>query len=121
MLTSPLYFYYFGIMEDSAAILALAALAGPVRLKAFRALVVAGPRGLTPGMLQEHLGVPVATLSFHLKALGHAGLVVTERASRNIIYRAVFDHMNALVAYLTQNCCGGEPCALEVTQATCEC
>ena len=71
-----------------------------------------GPSGLTPGAIQEALGVPGATLSFHLKELAHAGLVTTERASRNIVYRASCEKMNALLGYLTENCCEGARCAL---------
>jgi DNA-binding transcriptional ArsR family regulator len=88
----------------------LAALAQPLRLKVFRALVVAGTEGLTPGTMAEALGVPGATLSFHLKELTHAGLVTQERASRHLIYRAAYGHMNALIGYLTQNCCQGVEC-----------
>lgn len=90
----------------------LAALAHPLRLKVFRALVVVGPNGLTPGAIQDALGVPGATLSFHLKELAHAGLVTTERASRNIVYRAAYEQMNALLGYLTENCCEGAGCAV---------
>lgn len=76
-----------------------------VRLQVFRALVVAGQSGMTPGTMAEGLSIPANTLSFHLKELTHAGLVTQERASRNIIYRAAFAHMNALLGYLTENCC----------------
>jgi ArsR family transcriptional regulator len=72
--------------------------------------VVAGPEGLTPGALTEALGVPATGLSFHLKELMHSGLVSQERQGRNLIYRAAFDRMNALLGYLTENCCQGEPC-----------
>ena len=108
-------------MEDQAVIKSLGALAHPMRLGVFRALVVAGPQGLTPGVLQERLEVPAATLSFHLRELHHAGLVTAERASRNIVYRAAFDRMNELVGYLTQNCCSGERCEITTTQAACGC
>lgn len=106
-------------MKDEDAVTALGALAHPMRLRAFRALVVAGPGGLTPGVLQERLGVPPATLSFHLRELSHAGLVTAERASRHIIYRAAFDRMDALLGYLTLNCCAGEPCAVSPAPAAC--
>lgn len=106
-------------MEERDVIRALAALAHPMRLKAFRALVVAGPEGLTPGVLQAQLDVPPATLSFHLKELSQASLVTAERASRNIIYRAAFDEMNALLGFLTENCCAGEACAVDATEAAC--
>ncbi len=108
-------------MEEINVVRALSALAHPMRLKAFRALVVAGPEGMTPGVLQEQLEIPPATLSFHLKELSQAGLVTAERASRNIIYRAAFEEMNALIGYLTENCCAGEACAVDATQAACGC
>ena len=97
-------------MEANAIVLALAALAQPTRLQVFRALVVAGAQGVTPGALAEQLGVASNTLSFHLKELVHADLVATERVGRNLIYRAQFDRMNAVLAYLTQNCCQGQAC-----------
>ncbi|HSV84039.1 MAG TPA: helix-turn-helix domain-containing protein [Ramlibacter sp.] len=98
-------------MDESEVISALAALAHPVRLQVFRALVVAGPAGLTPGVMQEGLAIPATTLSFHLKELSNAGLVSTERASRNLVYRAAFDRMNGVLGYLTENCCQGAGCA----------
>lgn len=97
-------------MEDKDVIRALAALAQPVRLQVFRALIVAGPAGLTPGTMAGALDVPQNTLSFHLKELANAGLVTQERASRHSIYRAAFEHMNAVLGYLTENCCRGTPC-----------
>jgi len=90
----------------------LAALAQPVRLKVFRALVVTGEVGLTPGTMAEGLDIPANTLSFHLKELVNAGLVTQERASRNLIYRAAYPRMNALLGYLTENCCQGAACAV---------
>ena len=108
-------------LEEPAVVLALSALAHPVRLKVFRALVVAGRAGLTPGVMQAGLDVPAATLSFHLKELSHAGLVSAERASRHLIYRADFARMNALLGFLTQNCCAGEACAVDTTAAGCGC
>jgi DNA-binding transcriptional ArsR family regulator len=103
-------------MESTAVVKALAALAQASRLELFRALVVAGAPGLTPGALSESLGVAPNTLSFHLKELLHADLVTQERSGRNLIYRAQFEQMNAVLAYLTQNCCQGQPCLGE--QAT---
>lgn len=100
-------------MEDSIVISALAALAQPHRLRIFRALVVEGPRGLTPARLAEALTLPAASLSFHLKALLHADLISQERSGRHLIYRANYDRMNDVLAYLSRNCCQGEPC--EVT------
>lgn len=108
-------------IEEPAVVTALSALAHPVRLRVFRALVVAGGAGLTPGVMQAGLDVPAATLSFHLKELSHAGLVTAERASRHIIYRADFARMNALLGFLTQNCCAGEACAVDTTAAGCGC
>ncbi len=97
-------------MEDNDAVAALSALAHASRLQAFRALVGAGPEGLTPGLLAWMLEVPPATLSFHLKELLHAGLVSVERQGRSLIYRAEFARTGALVDYLTAHCCQGEPC-----------
>ncbi|MEK8046445.1 ArsR/SmtB family transcription factor [Ideonella margarita] len=97
-------------MEEKHVVRSLAALAQTHRLKVFRLLVVAGPQGLTPGALAEALALPAATLSFHLKELTHAGLVSQERVSRNVVYRAAFEHMHELLAFLTENCCEGEAC-----------
>lgn len=98
-------------MEEKDVVTSLAALAQPVRLRVFRALVVAGHEGLTPGGLAEQLSVAATTLSFHLKELMHAGLVSQERDGRHLIYRAAFEHMNDLLGYLTEYCCQGQPCA----------
>jgi len=98
------------MMEELEVVRALAALAQPLRLRAFRALVVAGPAGLTPSTMAEGLGVAPSALSFHLKELLQSGLVTQERAQRFLIYRAAFGPMNALLAYLTDNCCQGTPC-----------
>lgn len=103
--------------EEDQALVALAALAQPVRLRAFRALVVAGHEGLTAGALAEALGVAPSALSFHLKELLHAGLVTQQRQGRYLIYRAAFDAMNALLAYLTENCCRGDACIAPVALA----
>lgn len=108
-------------MEEFAAVKALAALAQPYRLRAFRALVVAGQQGLTPGALAAELGVAAPTLSFHLKELTHAQLVSQEREGRYLIYRASFDHMNALLAYLTDHCCQGETCVSPTNLACAAC
>jgi DNA-binding transcriptional ArsR family regulator len=104
-------------MDANAVVLALAALAQPTRLQVFRTLVVAGAQGVTPGALAEQLGVAPNTLSFHLKELVHADLVATERVGRNLIYRAQLDRMNAVLAYLTENCCQGAPCELNTAPA----
>lgn len=96
--------------QEPEAVKALAALAQAQRLGAFRALVVAGPEGLTPGVIAEQLGIAPSALSFHLKELSHASLVSSEPRGRNLIYRANFDHMNALLMYLTEHCCQGTGC-----------
>ncbi|MCW7541014.1 metalloregulator ArsR/SmtB family transcription factor [Aquabacterium sp. A7-Y] len=108
-------------MEEKDVVRALAALAQPIRLQVFRALVVAGPGGLTPGVISEQLEVPAATLSFHLKELMHAGLVSQERDGRHLIYRAAYEQMNALLAYLTDHCCQGAACGVGEGPSSCEC
>ncbi len=95
-------------MDEAAAVAALAALAQGMRLRVFRALVGAGPRGLTPGALSATLGVPASTLSFHLKELMQAGLVSQQRAGRHLIYRPAIARMTALMGYLSDHCCQGE-------------
>jgi ArsR family transcriptional regulator len=107
-------------MNEEQVIKALAALAHPLRLQVFRALVISGPRGLTPGVMQEGLKVPATTLSFHLKELANSGLVTVERASRSLVYRAAYDNMNGLLGYLTANCCEGAACAVEA-DGRCKC
>lgn len=109
------------LIDEPAAVKALAALAQAQRLRAFRALVVAGPEGLTPGAIAEQLGVGASALSFHLKELAHAGLVASEPRGRNLIYRASFERMNGLLAYLTEHCCQGEACAVTDTAACKDC
>lgn len=105
-------------MEESTAVASLAALAQPLRLRVFRALVGAGPEGMTPGALGAMLDVPSSTLSFHLKELAHAGLVSQQRDGRNLVYRASLDHMSALMDYLAAHCCLGAGCE-EITSAAC--
>ncbi|MGY2488199.1 ArsR/SmtB family transcription factor [Cupriavidus sp. CP313] len=105
-------------MEENDIVRSLAALAHGLRLQVFRMLVVAGPGGLTPGAIAERLDVPAATLSFHLKELAHASLVTQERDGRNVIYRAAFEHMHALLGYLSANCCEG---VKEEEAASCQC
>lgn len=107
-------------MDNADAVIALSALAHPHRLGAFRALVVAGPQGLTPGVLMAQLDLPANTLSFHLKELAQAGLVTQTRDGRNLIYRAAFERMNALLGFLTANCCEGADCATTSTPS-CDC
>jgi len=98
------------LMDEATAVKALAALAQAQRLRAFRALVAAGPDGLTPGVMAEQLGVAPSALSFHLKELAHADMVSVEARGRNLIYRASFGHMTALLGYLTAHCCQGQAC-----------
>lgn len=98
-------------MNDTHAIDALSALAQPTRLAAYRALVEAGPGGLAVGELRERLLVPAATLTAHLNVLRAAALVGDAREGRVIRVRADYARMNALIAYLTENCCQGAGCA----------
>lgn len=110
-------------MEKSAVISALVALAHESRLDIFRLLMQAGPEGLPAGQIGERLGLPSTTLSFHLNQLKHAGLVSFRREGRSLIYTAAYPVMNALLFYLTENCCKGEaaPCCLEdLDAATCQ-
>lgn len=98
-------------MQADQTIRALGALAQEHRLAAFRLLVQAGPDGLPAGALAEALGVPPSSMSFHLAQLANAGLVSQNRQSRSIIYAADFGAMNALLSYLTENCCAGVSCS----------
>ena len=107
-------------MNETDVIRSLAALAHEARLRVFRALVVAGAQGLTPSALAEQLGIAPNALSFHLKELAHAALVTQERQGRNVVYRAGVGVMQELLAYLTENCCHGQPC-MPGLQATCHC
>jgi DNA-binding transcriptional ArsR family regulator len=97
-------------METKYAIAALAALAQESRLAVFRLLVQVGPQGLAATKISEQIGVPPSSLSFHLKELSHADLVTTRQEGRFVYYAANFDRMNELMAFLTDNCCGGNPC-----------
>ena len=108
-------------MEEQNVVRSLAALAHAHRLQVFRALVVAGPQGMTPGVMAEGVGIAATSLSFHLKELMNAGLVTQERQGRNLVYRASYDHMNELLGYLTENCCAGTGCAVEAPAAACGC
>jgi ArsR family transcriptional regulator len=98
-------------MDKLYAVAALAALAQETRLDIFRLLVEAGEDGLPVGQIGERLGLPSATLSFHLSQLKHAHLVTFRRESRSLIYKAAYPVMNDLLAYLTENCCQGNPAA----------
>jgi len=107
-------------MNEDQAISALGALAHAQRLRVFRALVVAGPDGLTPSVLAERLEVARNTLSFHLKELAHAGLVTVEQQGRNLIYRAEYRLMNGLIGYLTEHCCEGGTCEVSASFPLCK-
>lgn len=96
-------------MKTKDAVSALGALAQETRLDIFRLLVEEGPDGLPAGQIAERLGVPPATMSFHLMQLSHAGLVVSRRESRSIIYAVNVEGMKALLRFLTEDCCGGRP------------
>lgn len=97
-------------MDTTNAVRCLNALAQESRLEVFRRLVRAGPKGVAAGDLAEREGIPTSTLSFHLKTLSHAGLVERRQEGRFMYYSANFEVMNALVAFLGDNCCGGRPC-----------
>ncbi len=116
-----IYFDNNGNMNDQTVVKALAALAQPNRLQVFRSLVVAGQDGATPGALSQALGVPNATLSFHLKELLHAGLVTQERNGRHLIYRVDFAHMNSVLGFLTENCCEGAAVCVDASISSCPC
>jgi ArsR family transcriptional regulator, arsenate/arsenite/antimonite-responsive transcriptional repressor len=102
-------------MEKTAAIAALAALAQDNRLDVFRLLVQAGPDGMTAGAIAEALDLAPNTLTFHFDRLRMAGLATVRRDGRSMIYAAQFETMNALLGFLTENCCGGAPCAPAAT------
>lgn len=93
-------------MEIKDVVPALAALAQENRLQVFRLLVEAGNEGVAAGQVADQLGIPSPTLSFHLAQLRHAGLVVVRREGRSLIYAANYERMNALIGFLTENCCG---------------
>ncbi len=94
-------------MKSDKAVAALGAIAHEHRLAAFRLLVERGPEGAPAGEIAERLDIPPSSLTFHLQQLLHAGLVTQRRLGRQLIYAADFAAMNGLVAYLTENCCGG--------------
>ena len=103
-------FDYHRNMETSDAVAALASLAQESRLTVFRLLIQAGPTGLAAGEISEATGIPPSSLSFHLKELAHASMVTSRQKGRFVIYQANFATAAALVAFLTENCCGGNPC-----------
>lgn len=98
-------------MDSTAIVTALNALAHEHRLKVFRMLVEAGPEGLTAGAISSELEAKPSALSFHLKDLLRADLIHQRHVGRQIFYSARFETMNGLIAYLTENCCGGNPCS----------
>ena len=98
-------------MESNTAVEALAALAQNSRLQVYRLLVQAGPGGLAASELAQRLDVPANTLSFHLKTLSHADLILARQEGRFIYYSANYEQMNVLLGFLTENCCGGRSCA----------
>ncbi len=104
------YFDNSTIMESKHAVEVLGALAQDSRLQVYRLLVQAGPEGLAASEIAERLGVPANTLSFHLKTLSHAELVVARQEGRFIYYSTNYERMNALLGFLTENCCGGRSC-----------
>jgi len=101
-------------MESKAAVRALGSLAHVTRLAIFRLLVQAGEAGLAVGSIGEQLKLAPATLSFHLAGLRHAGLVTARRDGRTIYHAANYTEMNVLIGYLSDNCCQGEVCAVDV-------
>ena len=106
-------------MNEVSVIKALSALAQTNRLQIFRELVQKGTEGMTPALISESLALAANTLSFHLKELMNADLISQERIGRNLIYRAQYDRMAAVLSFLTQNCCQGEVCELS-TEETCK-
>jgi DNA-binding transcriptional ArsR family regulator len=104
-------------MKSRSFVAALAALAQESRLAVYRLLVQAGPSGIPAGEISTATGIPPSSLSFHLKELAHARLVRSRQRGRYVIYSADFKTMNSLVAFLTENCCGGNPCTPIATQA----
>ena len=97
-------------METKKVLAALAALAQESRLAVFRLLVQTGPEGMAASKISEQLGIPPSSLSFHLKELSHADLVTSQQNGRFIIYSANISTMNQMLGFLTENCCGGNPC-----------
>src|SRR5260221_10174333 len=112
-LTAIVYFYKSGYMESEQVILALAALAQSTRLSVFRLLVKHEPDGLAAGEIARAIAVPQNTMSAHLAILARAGLVMSERKSRSIIYRADLAAFQNLTSFMVEDCCGGraELCA----------
>lgn len=97
-------------MKTKSAVLALGSLAQDSRLAIFRLLVQSGPHGLSAGKIAKKLDIPPSSLSFHMKELSHAGMVLSRPEGRSVIYTANFATMTRLLAFLSENCCGGNPC-----------
>lgn len=112
-------FDYYRIMKIKEAVKTLAAIGHESRLVVYRLLVQAGPAGLAAGEIAQKAGMAPSSLSFHLKELVHAGLLTSRQDGRFVIYAAQFDTMAALLAYLTENCCEGEPCLPALQAAQC--
>lgn len=105
-------------MKNSTAVSAFTALGQELRLNVFRLIVQRANKGVTPSEIVELLGIPGATLSFHLKELTNARLVSFERHSRRLIYRPELQFMNELLEFLSENCCGGIPCGMPPKMVT---
>ena len=101
-------------MKNKEVVTALAALAQESRLGVLRLLVQVGPAGMAASKIAEQLQIPSSSLSFHLKELSHADLIVSRQEGRFIIYSANIQQMNTLMSFLTENCCGGNPCSSTV-------
>jgi ArsR family transcriptional regulator len=99
------------MMKPAQVVKALSALAQPTRLALYRLLVACGPNGMAAGQVSAKLKVSPATLSFHFRTLSHAGLIESRQEGRFIYYAANFTVMNDMLAYLTENCCGGDAAA----------
>lgn len=100
-------------MDSKSVVAALGALAQEHRLAAYRQLVQAGGNGMSAGAIATALDIPNSSLSFHLAQLRSSGLIDQERQHRSLIYRANYAAMNALIGYLTENCCAGADCEIE--------
>jgi ArsR family transcriptional regulator, arsenate/arsenite/antimonite-responsive transcriptional repressor len=99
-------------LKNTIAVAAFTALGQESRLNVFRLIVQRADVGVTPSEIVVLLGIPAATLSFHLKELSHAGLIDATRDGRSLIYRPRAGFVEELVSFLAENCCGGKPCAM---------
>lgn len=107
------------MLASTQVVVALSALAQHTRLEIYRLLVSCGPQGMAAGQLAERLNVPPANMSFHFKTLSHAGLISSRQEGRFVYYAANFTVMNGMLAYLTENCCAGNPQACAIPQQKC--